>query len=82
MPFDWLRTNGAVMNVMVIVFVPLTVMLLRFMMGLQNAVHTKISKAEIRTTHITDLGIELGKLLYVNRSDTHAPVLDDLRQRW
>jgi uncharacterized membrane protein YoaK (UPF0700 family) len=82
MPFDWLRTNGAVMNVMVIVFVPLTVMLLRFMMGLQNAVHTKISKAEIRTTHITDLGIKLGKLLYVNRSDTHAPVLDDLRQRW
>ena len=44
------------------------------MMGLQNAVITKISHAEIRTTHITglvtDLGIELGKLLYVNRSKT------------
>ena len=53
-------------------FVPLTVLLLCFIMGLQNAVITKISKAEIRTTHITglvtDLGIELGKLLYINRS--------------
>lgn len=51
-------------------FVPLTVMLLCFMMGLQNAVITKVSQAEIRTTHmtgiVTDLGIELGKLLYWN----------------
>lgn len=43
-----------------------TVMLLSFIMGLQNAVITKLSNAEIRTTHITgvvtDLGIELGKL--------------------
>lgn len=42
-----------------------TVMLLSFIMGLQNAVITKLSNAEIRTTHITgvvtDLGIELGK---------------------
>ena len=53
------------------VFVPVTVVLLCFIMGLQNAVITKISKAEIRTTHITglvtDLGIELGKWLYINR---------------
>lgn len=52
-------------------FVPVTVLLLCFLMGLQNAVITKISRAEIRTTHITglvtDLGIQLGKLLYVNR---------------
>jgi uncharacterized membrane protein YoaK (UPF0700 family) len=52
-------------------FVPATVMLLCFMMGLQNAVITKISDSEIRTTHVTglvtDLGIELGKLLYWNR---------------
>ncbi|HXE22106.1 MAG TPA: YoaK family protein [Rhodoferax sp.] len=70
---------GAVMSVMVAVFVPLTVVLLCFMMGLQNAVITKISKAEIRTTHVTglttDLGIELGKLLYVNRGDVPARVL-------
>ena len=53
-------------------FVPLTVMLLCFIMGLQNAVITKLSQAEIRTTHITgivtDIGIELGKLVYWNRS--------------
>jgi uncharacterized membrane protein YoaK (UPF0700 family) len=51
-------------------FVPLTVMLLCFIMGLQNAVMTKLSGAEIRTTHltgtVTDIGIELGKLFYWN----------------
>ena len=51
-------------------FVPATVMLLCFMMGLQNAVISKLSNAEIRTTHvtgiITDIGIELGKLAYWN----------------
>jgi uncharacterized membrane protein YoaK (UPF0700 family) len=54
-------------------FVPVTVMLLCFIMGLQNAVITKLSRAEIRTTHITgivtDIGIELGKLIYWNSSD-------------
>ena len=47
-----------------------TVLLLCYVMGLQNAIITKISGAEIRTTHMTgnatDLGIELGKLLYWN----------------
>jgi len=33
--------------------VPATVMLLCFVMGLQNAVISKLSRAEIRTTHIT-----------------------------
>jgi len=50
---------------------PLTVLLLCFLMGLQNAVITKVSRAVIRTTHttglITDIGIELGKLVYINR---------------
>lgn len=54
--------------------VPLTVLLLAFMMGLQNAVVTKMSSAQIRTTHmtgvVTDLGIELGKMLYWNRRGT------------
>lgn len=49
---------------------PLTVLLLCFLMGLQNAVITKVSRAAIRTTHttglITDIGIELGKLVYIN----------------
>lgn len=55
---------------------PATVLVLCFVMGLQNALITKVSKAEIRTTHITgmvtDIGIELGKLCYWN--GTAAPV--------
>ena len=46
-------------------------------MGLQNAIMTKISKAEIRTTHmtgvVTDIGIELGGLLYWNRDHSSMP---------
>ena len=52
--------------------VPLTVLLLSFIMGLQNATVTKMSSSQIRTTHmtgvVTDLGIEIGRLLYWNRS--------------
>jgi len=48
-----------------------------FIMGLQNALVTKISRAEIRTTHITgivtDIGIELGKSIYWNRSARGQP---------
>lgn len=62
---------GTGINLLAGLFVPLTVLVLCFIMGLQNAVITKISHAEIRTTHVTglvtDLGIELGKLVYVNR---------------
>lgn len=69
---------GAAIGFMTPVFLPLTVVLLCFIMGLQNAVITKISHAVIRTTHvtglITDLGIELGKLLYVNRQAGAKPV--------
>ncbi len=50
--------------------VPLTVLLLSFIMGLQNAVASKTSGGSIRTTHmtgnITDMGIEIGKMLYWN----------------
>jgi uncharacterized membrane protein YoaK (UPF0700 family) len=53
-------------------FVPLTVMLLCFIMGLQNATSTKATRSEVRTTHVTglvtDIGIELGKMFYWNRS--------------
>jgi uncharacterized membrane protein YoaK (UPF0700 family) len=52
--------------------VSLAVITLCFTMGLQNALITKISRAEIRTTHLTglttDMGIEIGKLLYWNRN--------------
>jgi uncharacterized membrane protein YoaK (UPF0700 family) len=65
-------------------FVPLTVLLLCFTMGLQNAVITKISRAEIRTTHVTglvtDIGIELGKLFYVNREGSASRVVADRRK--
>lgn len=62
--------------------IPATVALLCFIMGLQNAVVTKLSSAVIRTTHmtgvVTDLGIELGKLLYWNRGPgVQAPVRAD-----
>jgi len=75
---------GAALSLWHTLILPVTVLLLCFIMGLQNAVITKISQARIRTTHvtglITDLGIELGKLLYVNRHPDMAPVRAD-RQR-
>ena len=72
---------GAAIDAHSMALVPYTVVLLCFIMGLQNAVITKRSNAEIRTTHITglvtDMGIELGKLLYVNRLDRDNPVTAD-----
>jgi uncharacterized membrane protein YoaK (UPF0700 family) len=67
-------------------FVPITVMLLCFIMGLQNAVITKLSNAEIRTTHmtgiVTDIGIELGKLCYWNADGgAHQPKVEANRDR-
>lgn len=50
-----------------------------FTMGMQNAIITKISDAQIRTTHVTgmvtDIGIELGKLAYRHRSHHLDPVV-------
>ena len=50
---------------------PLTVVLMAFIMGMHNSVVTTISSAEVRTTHMTgiatDIGLELGRLLYFNR---------------
>jgi uncharacterized membrane protein YoaK (UPF0700 family) len=58
------------------------VAVLCFTMGLQNAIITKISAAQIRTTHVTgmvtDIGIELGKLVYRNRRQGEPPVRADL----
>ncbi|GJJ00970.1 DUF1275 family protein [Duganella rhizosphaerae] len=57
------------------------VALLCFVMGLQNAIVTKVSRSEIRTTHVTglvtDIGIELGKLFYWNVSTSPDRVLAD-----
>lgn len=56
-----------------LLFIPMTVVLLCFIMGLQNAVVSQLGGAQIRTTHVTgivtDMGIELGRLLYWNRTD-------------
>ncbi|MBC3909195.1 MULTISPECIES: YoaK family protein [Undibacterium] len=55
-----------------VITVSFTTVLLCYVMGLQNALITKISKAEIRTTHVTglvtDIGIEVGKMIYWNRN--------------
>ena len=49
----------------------LLILCLSFLMGLQNAVVTRISNARVRTTHVsgtsTDIGIELAMLLDVLR---------------
>lgn len=62
---------GANLRAFEALLVPGAVLLLVFIMGLQNAVITKVTAAEIRTTHMTgiatDIGIELGRLLYWNR---------------
>ena len=51
--------------------------LLCFIMGLQNATITKISGARIRTTHttgmITDVGIEFGKAFYQSHAAMAKP---------
>ncbi len=65
-------------------FTSFTIMLLCFIMGLQNATVTKLSNSRIRTTHmtglVTDIGIELGKLLYWNNPQktlSQKPVVAD-----
>ncbi|MFY9348872.1 YoaK family protein [Sphingobium xenophagum] len=52
--------------------VPLLIIGLAFLMGLQNAIVTHISDARVRTTHIsgmsTDIGIGLARMLDIKRS--------------
>lgn len=70
---------GASIKAISILFVPVTVVILCYIMGLQNALITKISKSEFRSTHVTglvtDLGIELGKLIYINNASMSTKVL-------
>lgn len=76
---------GARMAHVEALLLPLTVVPLCFIMGLQNAVVTKLSGAVIRTTHmtgiVTDLGIELGKLVYWNADHTDRPPVRADRER-
>lgn len=67
--------------------VPITVLLLSFMMGLQNAVGSKTSGGSIRTTHMTgnftDLGMELGKLIFWQRGRSGVQVpANQVRHNW
>lgn len=66
-------------------YVPYTVLLLCFMMGLQNAIITKVSRAEIRTTHITglvtDIGIGIGRWLFWRNHQAGADVAVENSQR-
>jgi uncharacterized membrane protein YoaK (UPF0700 family) len=68
---------GETLEKYVWLLLPVPALMLSLAMGLQNALITKVSNAEIRTTHltgiITDIGIELGKLLYRNRPSLNAP---------
>jgi len=56
--------------------VPTVVLGLSFIMGLQNAVVTRISDARVRTTHVsgmaTDIGIELAMLIDAVRHPTQS----------
>ena len=67
--------------------VPLTVLLLSFMMGLQNAVGSKTSGGSTRTTHMTgnftDLGMEIGKMLFWRRhAQANAPEAVPVLHDW
>lgn len=56
-----------------VLYTDIVIMFLCFIMGLQNAIITKISNAEIRTTHVTgiatDIGIEIGRMIYFGKAD-------------
>lgn len=75
---------GANLRALTPAYAAATVLLLCGMMGLQNAIITKISGARIRTTHLTglatDLGIELGKLFYWNFDRAREAVTADRKR--
>lgn len=59
----------------------LTIVLLCFLMGLQNSIISKISHSVIRTTHVTgtatDIGIEIGRRLFRACGHPNLPVHTD-----
>ncbi|GHD09215.1 DUF1275 family protein [Tianweitania populi] len=65
--------------------VDLTVISLSFLMGLQNAVVTRISQARVRTTHVsgmlTDIGIGLGMLIDIARGTETSENAVEIRAR-
>ncbi len=67
---------GAGLETKVEFSLPVTVILLCFIMGVHNAVTSIISGAAVRTTHmtgtVTDIGIELSRLTYINVHNQHG----------
>ena len=76
---------GANINQISDLTIPISVIILCFIMGLQNAIIVRVSSTEIRTTHmtgiVTDLGIELGRLLYWNRDKQRNSTLAVIADR-
>jgi uncharacterized membrane protein YoaK (UPF0700 family) len=64
-----------------VMFVPLLILALSFLMGMQNALISRLASAGIRTTHVTgmltDLGVELGKMMRGNAAPQPCPHGDD-----
>jgi len=58
---------------------------LLFAMGLQNALVTSLSKAVVRTTHLTglftDLGIEVSQLFFYRRPEQKQKLMSSIRLR-
>ncbi len=58
---------------------------LLFAMGLQNALVTKISRAVVRTTHLTglftDLGIELSQLIFFRKEEQRKRLMATIQLR-
>lgn len=63
----------------------LVALLLLFAMGLQNALVTRISKAVVRTTHLTglftDLGIELSQWFFYSKKEERARLQPNIQLR-
>lgn len=72
--FGYLGSTLTTHPVLLDFYLPITVLLLCFIMGIHNSIVTKISHAEVRTTHMTgiatDIGIELSKLFYARYGHT------------
>jgi uncharacterized membrane protein YoaK (UPF0700 family) len=64
---------------------PMLILGLSFLMGLQNAVVTRISDARVRTTHVsgmsTDIGIGLGMLFDIARGREHFADSHEIRSK-
>lgn len=77
---------GVMGNYLSLVYSNVIAISLLFVMGLQNAMVTKISNAVVRTTHLTglftDLGIEISQLLIFKTNTNRKKLIETIRLRW